>query len=331
MRTSDVLMDIKSLILASVLVIASTALAQAQQGQFIFQFSFFAKPVPPADIPNVNEETAAAPALPAAPAISAEASATAADADTALALVPSVPDNAAGIAPSLAITDESVPASAEDSALEALEVAADAGQPIALWRLGTMYESGEGVQQDDVRAFGYFSRIADENASTPPRSLEADIVAQSFVKVGEYYRAGLPDAGIPADSVRSAALLMHAATYFADAQAQYEIGQLYLSGDGISRSALQGARWLSLAARKGHLAAQATLGDLLFNGDGDELPAQPVEGLMWLSIAHERAEGTPDTDWVDELLNKAMSVATPDQRSAALAAADAIGPRIGGG
>ncbi len=317
MRTSDVLMDVKVLVLASILAMAGTATAEAQQGLFQFQFSFFAKPIPPADIPGVEEPAPPAPSLKAvAPAFSAQG-------DGPAAFQASVSADAADAALSLTAPDGD-----RDDALVALEAAANAGQPIALWRLGTMYENGEGVQKDDARAFGYFSRIANENASTPPRSLEANIVAQSFVKVGEYYRDGVPDAGIPADSARSVTLLMHAATYFADAEAQYELGKLYLKGDGISQSALQAARWLSLAARKGHVAAQATLGDLLFNGEG--VVAQPVEGLMWLTIAHDRAEDTADEEWIDELLNKAMSIATPDQRSSALAAAETVGPKVSG-
>jgi hypothetical protein len=305
--------------LASALLLGGTIAAQAQEG-FLFQFSFFAKPVPPAEIPRLPEAEAG----------------TEADADVmraaASAPVPSKDDGpatAADAALSLASAAGAKPDDEKNDALKALEAAADAGQPIALWRLGTMYESGEGVKKDDVRAFGYFSRIANENASTPPSSLEADIVAQSFVKVGEYYREGLPDAGVPKDTQRSVALLMHAATYFADAEAQYEIGRLYLSGDSLGQSVIQGARWLSLAARKGHILAQATLGDLLFNGSGDALPPQPAEGLMWLTIAHDHApSGSAEAAWIDELLNKAMSVATPDQRSAAVEAATAVGPQV---
>ena len=346
MRTSDVLMGVKSLALASVLVVAGTVAAGAQeQGGFLFEFSFFAKPpVPPADIPEEFPEDvlaqsggAAAPVpLPPEPLPSV---ASKVDAGTATA----VPDPARPLA-----LDETVPATAADAALalanptapadvrtseslSALQEAADAGQPIAMWRLGTMYENGQGVEKDDVRAFGYYSRLANENASTPPSSLEASIVARSFVKVGEYYREGLPDAGIAADSTRSVNLLMHAATYFGDADAQYEIGRLYLTGEGIGPSVLQGARWLSLAARKGHVAAQAMLGDLLFNGDGERLPAQPVEGLMWLTISHDHClTACADADWVEELLNNAMSVASPDERSAALAAAEALGPSVSG-
>lgn len=213
-----------------------------------------------------------------------------------------------------------------DELLAALESAADAGQPIALWRLGVMYENGEGVQKDEVKAFSYYSRIANDNANTPPRSLEADIVAQSFLKVGEYFRKGLPDAGIKQDSDRSHALMMHAATYFGDADAQYQVGKLFLDENELGRHPLQSARWLSLAARKGHPSAQALLGELLFNGEG--LERQPIEGLMWLSIAYERARGTDAELEIQDKLNTAMSVATPEQRASAVEAAKNITQRL---
>ncbi len=216
-----------------------------------------------------------------------------------------------------------------DELVAALQGAAEAGQPIAMWRLGVMYENGEGVEKDRVKAFGYFSRIANDNANTPPKSLEADIVAQSFVKVGEYYRDGLPDAGIKVDSRRSHALLMHAASYFGDADAQYRVGRLYLDQNELGINALQSARWLSLAARKGHAVAQATLGDLLFNG-AEDVDAQPVEGLMWLAVADHNARGTPEQASIADMLNDAMSVATPEQRAEAMMAADNLGPRFGG-
>jgi TPR repeat protein len=212
--------------------------------------------------------------------------------------------------------------------MAALEGAAEAGQPMALYRLGTMYENGEGVQKDPVKAFGYFSQIANDHADAAPKGVEADIVAQSFVKVGEYYREGLPDAGIKADADRSHALLMHAASYFGDADAQFRVGQLYLKDDELGVNPLQSARWMQLAARKGHAAAQAMLGDMLFNGEG--IDKQPVEGLMWLTVAHKRTMGTSDEGWVNEMLTNAMSIATPNERAQAIKLADSLGARFGG-
>jgi uncharacterized protein len=215
-----------------------------------------------------------------------------------------------------------------DALVSALKDAASAGQPMALWQLGLMYESGEGVERDPVKAFGYFSQIADEHADTAPRGLEADIVAQSFVKVGDYYRHGLPEAGIPKDEDYGNKLVMHAASYFGDADAQFRVGNLYLDDRELGDNPLQGARWLSLSARKGHAGAQAQLGDMLFRGDGIE--ANRVEGLMWLVVASRRAAGTSEENWIKGLLDGAMSTATPEQRQQGLALAESLDPRFGG-
>jgi hypothetical protein len=51
---------------------------------------------------------------------------------------------------------------------------------------------------------------------------------------------------------------------------------------------------------------------------------------MWLTVASRRAAGTADEGWIGELLNNAMSVATPDQRKQAVERADSLGQRFGG-
>jgi hypothetical protein len=216
-----------------------------------------------------------------------------------------------------------------EALISALEGAAEAGQPMALWQLGMMYENGEGVTKDPVKAFGYFSQIANQHADTPPRGLEADIVAQSFVKVGEYYREGLPDAGIPADVDRSHALLLHAATYFGDADAQYRVGKLYLEENELGVNPLQSARWFSLAARKGHGPAQAALGELLFNGI-EGIDPQPVEGLMWMTMARDRVAGTADESWVTDKLDHALATVSAEQRAEAAELAAQLAPQING-
>lgn len=215
-----------------------------------------------------------------------------------------------------------------DNVVSALQGAADAGTPIALWQLGLMYESGVGVEKDPARAFQYFSQIANDYADAPPRSLDADIVAQSFVKMSDYYLHGVPDAGVPEDNNRAHTLILHAAAYFGDADAQYRAGVLYLDPNELGPNPLQSARWLSLAARKGHPGAQAKLGELLLSGDG--IDAQPVEGLMWLTLAKRRAVGTSDESWIGELSDVAISGAPVAQVEAAMQAADTLGAQFGG-
>jgi TPR repeat protein len=324
----------------------------------------FAKgPIPPADIPSSPPsaantppaDTAAASANdgddvgspvqltdvpPQTPPAASTDAASAYEEDTATPVAPDAPVAsknlpAPGAAPSTAADAALTMANMMDGAgggvsnadlMSSLENAAAAGQPMALWRLGTMYENGEGVAKDDVKAFDYFSQIANDHADAAPKGVDSDIVAQSFVKMGDYYREGLPDAGIPADPERAEQLVLHAATYFGNADAQYRIGEMYLTA-AADPNPLQGARWLSLAAHKGHVAAQAKLGDLLFNGAG--IKSQPAEGLMWLSIAHDRSIGTPDEGWINDLLSHDMLSATPEQREAAIKMANAVEPQFG--
>jgi TPR repeat protein len=75
---------------------------------------------------------------------------------------------------------------APDSSLTALQYAAEGGHPIAQWKLGRMYASGDGVAQDDMRAFEYFSRIANAHAEDSPSAPQAQIVANAFVALGRY-------------------------------------------------------------------------------------------------------------------------------------------------
>ncbi|MCP8882121.1 sel1 repeat family protein [Devosia sp. XJ19-1] len=204
-----------------------------------------------------------------------------------------------------------------DTYLSALENDAAAGRPLALWQLGTMYENGEGVDKDPVKAFGYFAQIANQHADAAPRGLEADIVASSFVKLGDYFRLGVPEAGVSQNPAEYHRMLMHAATYFGDAEAQYRIGMLYQQEDGLGVSPMLSARWLQSAAHKGHCLAQAELGDLLFNGMEAYSP-RPAEGLMWMNLAHGTCVGTNDMAAADEMLKRAMSIATPEVRAAAI-------------
>ena len=68
--------------------------------------------------------------------------------------------------------------------LTALEYAAANGQAEAGWKLARMYADGDGVREDDLRAFEYFRGIADAHAEEPPGTPQARFVANAFVALG---------------------------------------------------------------------------------------------------------------------------------------------------
>lgn len=199
-------------------------------------------------------------------------------------------------------------------ALRALEMAATDGSAIALWKLGKMYAEGDGVVEDDRKAFDYFSRIADAHAEDNPRSPFAGVFANAFVQLGQYHLNGIDDHGTLQDERRALSLFRHAATYFGDAEAQYNLARLYLAGETVDRDPMTAARWLALAAEEDHIAAQALLGDMLVTGI--DIPQNRVEGFKWLLVAGERA-GPALRDWVLALMHKAGGMVSDDERQRA--------------
>lgn len=222
-----------------------------------------------------------------------------------------VASNQPATAPAL---KKALPAQPTATSLTALQYAAEGGHPIAQWRLGKMYADGNGVDQDDLRAFDYFSKIANAHAEDSPSAPQAAVVANAFVALGRYYLDGIPNSKIKRDPERAREMFSYAASYFGNADAQYDLARLYIDGVGMPRDFRYGARWLGLAAQKGQHQAQALLGQLLFNGD--QLPRQAARGLMWLTLARDAA--TTDETWIKDSYAKAIARASDDDRAMAL-------------
>jgi uncharacterized protein len=198
------------------------------------------------------------------------------------------------------------------SALSTLQYAAEQGQPAAQWKLGRMYADGDGVPRDELRAFNYFSEIANAHPDESPGTAQARFVANAFVALGHYYLNGIPNTKIKPNAVRAREMYFYAATYFGDAEAQYNLGRFYL--DNAPSDPHEAARWFQLAATKGHCRAEAALGDILFRGQ--YVPRQAARGLMWLTLGKDCA-GTDET-WVKPLYDNAFHRASEDERAMAL-------------
>jgi uncharacterized protein len=194
----------------------------------------------------------------------------------------------------------------------ALQYAADQGQAAAQWKLGRMYADGNGVGQDDLRAFDYFSQIANSHADEPPGTAQARIVANAFVALGRYYLTGIANSTVKPDSARARQMFGYAASYFGDADAQYQLGLLYLNG--TPGDVHEAARWFLKAATQGQCRAQVALGDILFRGV--QVPRQAARGLMWLTLGRDCAGN--DGAWVKPLYDNAFRRASDDERAMAL-------------
>ena len=202
-----------------------------------------------------------------------------------------------------------------DQGLLALEYAAERGVPGAIWKLGRIYADGDGVGIDEKRAFEYFRSLTKAHAYDPPGTPHARFVANAFVTLGHFYMKGIPDGDVKPDPVVAHGMFRHAASYFGDPEAQYQVGRMYLQGAGTPKDAVQASRWLRLAADMGQRNAQALLGSVLFKGQ--DVSRQAAMGLFWLTVAKDavaKEGGGADDKWITDSYSAAFAQATEDER-----------------
>ena len=201
----------------------------------------------------------------------------------------------------------------KEQAVEAYRYAAENGQIGATWKLARMYAEGDGVARNDYEAYKFFSEIAAQDVE--PGSPEESYVSDALVALGSYLKKGIPGTVQP-DPVAAQEYFMRAAANYRNPNAQYEMGKMFLTGEGgMKASPKQAGRWLQLAAEKGHAAAQATLGNLLFNS------GKMVRGLAMMTAALEHAKPA-DRSWIRGMQEEAFALAPEADRRNAISLAD---------
>ncbi|MET2826408.1 tetratricopeptide repeat protein [Mesorhizobium shangrilense] len=210
----------------------------------------------------------------------------------------------------------------KEQAAEAYKYAAENGQIGATWKLARMYAEGDGVARDDYEAFKFFSEIVDQDVE--PGSPEESYVSDALVALGDYLRKGIPGSPVTENEVAAQEYYMRAAANYRNPNAQFEMGQMFLKGEGgVKASVKQAGRWFQLAAEKGHAGAQATLGNLLFQS------GKIVRGLAMMTAALERASPA-DQPWIRGMQEEAFAAAGEADRRTAISLADDILTKGGG-
>jgi TPR repeat protein len=204
----------------------------------------------------------------------------------------------------------------KEEAVEAYRYAAENGQLGARWKLARMYAEGDGVKRDDYEAFKAFSLIVQQDVE--PGSPEESYVSDALVALAGYVRRGIPGTSVQPNPAAAQDYYMRAAATYRNPHAQYEIGRMFLKGEGVKASVKQAGRWFQLAAEKGHAGAQATLGNMLFQS------GKVVKGLAMMTAALERAAPV-DQVWIRGMQEEAFSLAgESDRRTAIALAADML-------
>ncbi|HJW27308.1 MAG TPA: tetratricopeptide repeat protein [Rhodocyclaceae bacterium] len=127
---------------------------------------------------------------------------------------------------------------------------ANAGNPLAQFRLGSLYYHGQGVPEDEKQAIYWWKKAA------------AQGYAEAMFQLGSAYLFGSQTAKIVPDPDREAATWYFQAASAGHAEAQYHLGLLFLAGKGVVDNRQEAARWMHKAAAQGHPEAKKALASI---------------------------------------------------------------------
>src|SRR5215813_9727043 len=136
-------------------------------------------------------------------------------------------------------------------AIPALEEAAAKGAELnkffAEFYLARIYSDNDSAFTDNARAYVLFQKFADSNADVDPDDGQrAPFVAKALTALAGYLRNGVTEIGLRPDPERAVDYLHHAATFFGDKDAQFELAKVYLGGHATAEDVKRGMHYLSV-------------------------------------------------------------------------------------
>lgn len=200
----------------------------------------------------------------------------------------------------------------KQKAVEAYRYAAEKGHTGSRWALANMYAFGDGVPENDYEAFKAYAEIV--NHDVEPGSPDTGFYVNALLALAGYYKAGIPDTPVEKDLAQARQLYFQAASVFGNPEAQFQLAQMILNGEGGAKNVRLAKKWLNLARKNGNISAMAVFGDLIFN------EGQPVLGLAYLTMAADRCQ-IGDCSWIRDLQEKCFSVVDENDRRGAIALA----------
>jgi TPR repeat protein len=197
----------------------------------------------------------------------------------------------------------------KEEAVEAYKYAAEKGHTGSRWALANMYADGDGVTQNDFEAFKIYSEIAQQGVE--PGSEDTGFFVNALLSLANYYKHGIPGSPVKTDLSQARQLYFQVASTFGVPEAQFQLAQMMLAGEGGGTSAQQAKKWLNQARKSGHPGAMAVFGNILFQ------EGQAANGLALMTAALDRCK-PKDCSWMESLQEQAFSVATENDRRTAI-------------
>ena len=186
-------------------------------------------------------------------------------------------------------------------AIPALKEAAARGAELnkffAEFYLARIYSDNDSAFTDHAKAYMLFQKFADGNADVDPDDGQrAPFVAKALTALAGYLREGITQIGLRPDPDRAVDYLHHAATYFGDKEAQFELAKVYLRG--TAEDVKRGMHYLSVLTEEGYPGAQAYLADLYWRGRYVKKDERRALALIRVAV-----ENAPEHEriWIEDI------------------------------
>ena len=165
-------------------------------------------------------------------------------------------------------------------------------------KLGKCLENGLCMERNLEQAAYWYDRAASQSEEAAKRFADLQETygfppdfskdAKALYERGSHHMED--DGGlILMDSYERGAFLIERAAELGYPEAQYKLGQLYMIGRGVDKSAYKGAQWYEKAAEQGFGDAQVALGGCYSRGTG--VDNDPAKSVYWYEKAAE--QGNP--------------------------------------
>jgi uncharacterized protein len=204
-------------------------------------------------------------------------------------------------------------------AIPALEEAAAKGVELnkffAEFYLARIYSDNTSAFADHAKAYILFQKFSDNNADVDPDDGQrAPFVAKALTSLAGYLRDGIKEIGVVPDTERAVDYLHHAATFFGDKDAQFELAKVYLGGVGTAEDVKRGMHYLSVLTEESYPGAQAYLADLLWRGRFVKKDERRALALIRMAV-----ENAPEHEriWIEDIYQNIFCGASQGTRQQA--------------
>jgi len=171
------------------------------------------------------------------------------------------------------------------------------GDAKAQFRLGRMYATGTGTNQDLPQAASWYKKAAEQGDMESQYQLATMYdtgkgIPQNFTEALFWYDKATeqehPTAKLNSDKIRNDIAVLQISAEQGKAEDQFTLGKMYTNGNGVPHDDKLAAEWYKKAAEQGHAGAQCSFGFSYAEGKG--VPKDYNEAIAWYRKAAEKGE-----------------------------------------